>query len=109
MQVFLWLAFLVMVAVAIFAVQNSTAPALTLKFLIWGWETSLLYVVLASLVAGMIIMLFMWVPFGLRATWQRRSLRKEIETLRRGARIEKDVEPGSAGKSQEKSGSGDAG
>jgi hypothetical protein len=54
-----------------------------MKFLIWEWQTSLLYVMLASLVVGMLIMLLMWVPFAYRSIFQRKDLKKEIEFLRR--------------------------
>jgi uncharacterized integral membrane protein len=99
-QIFTWLAFLVAVAVAVFAVQNSTTPLLTLKFLAWGWQTSLIYVMLISLVAGMLMMFFMWVPFVFRSIRERKNLRNEIEILRRNMR--RDVETGRPADSSEK-------
>jgi hypothetical protein len=46
MQFSFWLAFLVLVVVSIFAIQNSTAPAIDMKFRAWGIRTSLVYTIL---------------------------------------------------------------
>jgi len=61
MKVFLWIAFLILVAVAIFAVQNSSAPLVTIKFLIWRFETSLVYTILGSIVLGVFLTLLFWI------------------------------------------------
>ena len=55
MKIFLWIAFLILIAVAIFAVQNSSAPLVTIKFLIWRFETSLVYTILGSIVLGIFL------------------------------------------------------
>jgi len=83
MQFFVWLAFLITVSIAIFAIQNSTLPLMTMKFLIWKLETSPVYAMLGSLVAGMLIILFLWIPNALRASFRTRDLKKEIEILQR--------------------------
>ena len=46
MKFFLGLAFLVLLGVVMFAVQNSTAPAINIKFLAWHIQTSLIYTML---------------------------------------------------------------
>ncbi len=82
MQVFVWVAFVVAVGVAFFAIQNSSAPPVTLKFLIWRFDTSLVYTVLGSIVLGIILTLLFWVPRAIRASFRKRNLQKE--TGRRG-------------------------
>jgi uncharacterized integral membrane protein len=74
---------LITVSIAIFAIQNSTLPLMTMKFLIWKLETSPVYAMLGSLVAGMLIILFLWIPNALRASFRTRDLKKEIESLQR--------------------------
>jgi uncharacterized integral membrane protein len=73
MKVFLWIAFLIIIAVAIFAVQNSAAPLITIKFLIWKFETSLVYAILGSIGLGILIMLLFWIPRAIRASIQKKD------------------------------------
>ncbi|HYA93509.1 MAG TPA: lipopolysaccharide assembly protein LapA domain-containing protein [Thermodesulfobacteriota bacterium] len=70
MKVFLWIAFLIVIAVAIFAVQNSDAPIVTIKFLFWRFETSLVYVILGSISLGILFTLLFWVPRALRVSFR---------------------------------------
>ena len=81
MKFFFGIAFLVLVGVVIFAVQNSTAPAIDIKFLVWHIQTSLVYTILGTLVSGMIIVFFLWIPSAFRSSSQKRGLRKEIEIV----------------------------
>ena len=83
MQVFLWLALLVVIGVAIFAVQNSTAPSVVMEFLFWNFETSLIYTILVSVGSGMLTILFLWIPRGIKASFREKNLRKEIGILER--------------------------
>ena len=46
MKVFFWIAFVLIVIIAIFAVQNSSASPVSIKFLLWKFETSLVYTIL---------------------------------------------------------------
>ncbi len=68
MQVFYWLIFLLAIGIAIFAVQNSSAPPVIIKFLLWNFETSLVYSILGSVVLGMILTFLIWVQRALRAS-----------------------------------------
>jgi uncharacterized integral membrane protein len=68
MKIFLWIAFLIVVIVAIFAVQNSAAPLITIRFLLWRFETSLVYIILGSTGLGILIALLFWIPRALRAS-----------------------------------------
>ncbi len=71
MQFFFWAGFVVIIGVAIFAVQNSSAPPVMIKFLVWRFETSLVYAILGSICLGILLTLLFWIPKVLRA-----SLRK---------------------------------
>jgi uncharacterized integral membrane protein len=84
MQFFFYLGFLVVVLLAIFAVQNSSAPMVTMKFLFWQFETSLIYTILGSIGSGMVIILLLWIPSAIRASLRAKNLKKEIEVLDRG-------------------------
>ena len=77
MQFFYWLMFLIAVAVAIFANHNSAAPLITLKFLIWKFETSLVYTILGSIGLGIVFTLLLWIPRALRAAFRARKSSRE--------------------------------
>ena len=81
MQFFLWLVLLVVIDVAIFAFQNSTAPPVVTKFLFWNFETSLIYTILASFGSGILAILLLWIPRSIKASFRVRNLKKEIEIL----------------------------
>jgi uncharacterized integral membrane protein len=83
MQFFLWLVLLVVIGVAIFTFQNSTAPPVVTKFLFWNFETSLIYTILISVGSGMLIILLLWIHRSIRASFRQRNLKKEIEILER--------------------------
>ena len=58
MGLFFGLAFLVLVGIAMFAIQNSTAPSVDLKFVVWDFRTSLVYTILGTFVSGMVVVSF---------------------------------------------------
>ena len=78
MQFFYWLMFLIVIAVALFAIQNSAAPLITIKFLIWKLETSLVYTVLGSIGLGILFTLLFWIPRALRASFRAKRSSHEI-------------------------------
>jgi uncharacterized integral membrane protein len=78
MKVFLWIAFLIIIVVAIFAVQNSAAPLITIKFLLWEFKTSLVYTVLGSIGLGILLTLLFWIPRALRASFRSKKSNHEI-------------------------------
>jgi len=78
MRYFLWVALLVVIGVAIFAFQNSTAPPVVTKFLFWKFEPSLIYTILISVGAGMLIILFLWIPRIIQALFHGNHLRQEM-------------------------------
>jgi len=81
MSFFHWIAFLLLVGFAFFAVYNSDAPPVTLKFLFWSFETSLLNTILGAVCLGVLLTLLIWVPRGVRASFRTKRLRREIESL----------------------------
>ena len=83
MRLFFVFGFLVLVGILMFAIQNSTAPFVDLKFVVWNFRTSLVYTILGTFASGMVVVLLLWIPSALRASFQKRSLRKEIEVLER--------------------------
>lgn len=80
MQIFIWAVFLIAISIAIFAVQNSNAPAVVIKFLFWKFETSLIYTILGSIVLGILITLLLWIPRAIRASIRRKNVNKEISS-----------------------------
>jgi len=78
MQIFLWIVLLIVVGIAIFAVQNSDAPAVVIKFLLWKYETSLVYMILGSVGLGVLITLLFWIPRAIRASFRRKKTNQEI-------------------------------
>src|SRR4030067_3469369 len=86
MQIFLWLALVLFIGVAIFTIQNSTAPPLVMKFLFWNLETSLIYTLLASFGSGILVILLLWIPRSIKASFRVKHLKKEIEILEKQMR-----------------------
>jgi len=81
MQFFYWLILVLAVGMAIFMVQNSTAPSVVIRFLFWNFETSLIYTMLVSVGSGMLIILFLWIPWSIKASFRQKNLKKQIQIL----------------------------
>lgn len=81
MQVFYWIILIIAICVAIFAIQNSSAPPIAIKFLLWKVETSLIFTLLGSIGAGMLMILFLWLPRAVQSSIRSRELRRKIENL----------------------------
>ncbi len=81
MQFFYWLVLLMVIGLAVFAVQNSSAPPVVIKFLLWRVETSLLYTLLGSVGVGILIALFFCIPKMVRSSLRSRDLRKQVGNL----------------------------
>ncbi|OGP93468.1 MAG: hypothetical protein A2156_11240 [Deltaproteobacteria bacterium RBG_16_48_10] len=77
MQVFFWVAFLVIIIVTFFAIQNSGAPPVFIKFLLWKFETSLIYTILGSVGLGILLTLLFWIPREIRASFRKSKLSRE--------------------------------
>jgi uncharacterized integral membrane protein len=72
---------LVALGIAVFALQNSSAPLIAVKFLVWKFETTLIYALLGSAGMGILMVLFLWIPRAIRASIKSRESRKKIENL----------------------------
>lgn len=81
MKFFYWLIFLAAIGIAIFAVQNSNAPLVMMKFIIWRLETSLVYIILGSIGVGILLTLFFWVPKAIKSSIRTKELKKEMQHL----------------------------
>jgi uncharacterized integral membrane protein len=81
MQVFYWFILIVAVCVAVFAIQNSSAPPITIKFFLWKLETSLIYTLLGSIGTGMIVILFLWLPRAIQSSIRTKELQRKIANL----------------------------
>ena len=78
MRAFFGVGFLLVIIIAIFAVQNSNAPPVMIKFVIWKFETSLVYTILGAIVLGIVLTLSFWVGKAIRASIRKRGLPKEV-------------------------------
>jgi uncharacterized integral membrane protein len=81
MQVFFYIAFLIAIGVTIFAIQNSSAPPIMIKFLVWRFETSLVYTILGSVVLGILLSFFFWASRTIHGSFQKKKLQKEENDL----------------------------
>ena len=80
MQVFYWIILLIVIAIAVFAIQNSNADPVTIKFLLWKPKTSLVYTILGSVVLGILITLLFWIPRAIRAYMRRKKANQGISS-----------------------------
>lgn len=81
MQFFYWVVLLMVIGLAVFAVQNSSAPPVVIKFLLWKIETSLLYTLLGSVGVGILIALFFCIPRMVRSSLRSRDLKRQVGNL----------------------------
>jgi len=81
MQFFYWLMLAIIIGVAIFAVQNSSAPLVAMRFLFWKFETSLVYTILGSMGVGILMTFFFWIPKAIKSSIRSKELKKQIENL----------------------------
>lgn len=81
MSFFYWLALLIVVVLALFSIQNSTAPPVVVKFLFWQFETSLIYALMGSVGLGILLALFFSMPRAIRSSVRMRDLRRQKENL----------------------------
>ena len=74
MQAFFGVGFLLVIVVAIFAVQNSNAPPVMIKFLIWKFETSLVYTIFGAIVLGILLTLSFRIGKIIRSSIRKKEL-----------------------------------
>lgn len=88
MQFFYWIVLIIIVGIAVFAIQNSDAPVVTIKFILWKLETSLVYAILGSIGLGILTTLLFWIPRALRNTFRWKTPPQE-EPGSKPSRLEK--------------------
>ena len=93
MQIFYWFALVMVVGLVIFFVQNSLAPALTLRFFTWQIETSFIYVLLGAIGWGIFFILFLWIPTAVRGSLRARRLKKDVKFLKEEMKCQGAEEP----------------
>jgi len=79
MRAFFGIGFLLVIVVAIFAVQNSNAAPVTIKFLMWKFETSLVYTIFGAIVLGILLTLSFWIGKAIHASIRKKGLPKETD------------------------------
>jgi putative membrane protein len=90
MQIFLWIVFFILVGIAIFTIQNSNAAPVLIKFLLWKFETSLVYTILGSIVLGILVSMFLWISRTIRLSYKRKSQRREENLKMRNLKLKDD-------------------
>ncbi len=80
MQFFYWIVLFIAIGIAVFAIQNSNAPFVTIKFIFWKYETSLVYTILASIGLGIFVTLLFWIPRAIRSSFRWEKAPKEVPT-----------------------------
>jgi len=78
MQFFYWIVLFIAIGIAVFAIQNSSAPLVTIKFIFWKYETSLVYTILGAIGLGIIITLLFWIPRAIRSSFEWQKVPKEV-------------------------------
>jgi uncharacterized integral membrane protein len=68
MPILFYLAFIVVIFIAIFAIQNSNASPVLIRFLSWKFETSLIYALLGSVCSGILVTLLFWLQRSIRSS-----------------------------------------
>jgi uncharacterized integral membrane protein len=81
MKLLTYIAFGLIMILAIFTIQNSQAPQMAIQFLIWQFETSLAYTILGSILAGVVVTLLLSVPRAVRTSRRTKELKGEIRNL----------------------------
>jgi uncharacterized integral membrane protein len=76
MQIFLFFALIIAVLAVFFALQNS--DPVQVKFAVWEFNSSLAFVLLIALTAGVLISVFVSLPSNVRARWTIRQQRKKL-------------------------------
>jgi len=81
MQIFFVIAFVLAIGVAVFAIQNSDADMVVMRFLIWEYKTSLVYTLLGGIGLGILLTILCWIPRAIKASLHMRRLKRQISQL----------------------------
>jgi len=88
-QIFFWLVFLMVIGEAIFVIQNLAAPVIVMNFLFWKFETYPTDIIFQSIGWGMLAILLLWIPRGIRNLFRIRNLKKKVAILETDLKNEK--------------------
>jgi len=81
MQIFFIIAFVLAIGIAIFAIQNSDADMVVMRFLIWEYRTSLVYTLLGAIGLGILLTILCWIPRAIKTSLHTRRLKRQISQL----------------------------
>ena len=81
MQIFFIIAFVLAIGIAIFAIQNSDADMVVMRFLIWEYQTSLVYTLLGAIGLGILLTILCWIPRAIKTSLHTRRLKRQISQL----------------------------
>jgi len=81
MQIFFIIAFVLAIGVAVFAIQNSDADMVVMRFLIWEYKTSLVYTLLGGIGLGILLTILCWIPRAIKTSLHMRRLKRQISQL----------------------------
>jgi uncharacterized integral membrane protein len=81
MQIFFIIAFVLAIGIAIFAIQNSDADMVVMRFLTWEYKTSLVYTLLGGIGLGILLTILCWIPRAIKASLHMRRLKRQISQL----------------------------
>ncbi len=84
MEVYLILAAVIGIFVALFAIQN--AASVTVKFVIWQFESSLAVVIILAMLAGMLLVFLLSIPGRLKRRKELYNKQKRINELEKRVR-----------------------
>ena len=81
MQIFFIIAFVLAIGIAIFAIQNSDADMVVMRFLTWEYRTSLVYTLLGGIGLGILLTILCWIPRAIKKSLHMRRLKRQINQL----------------------------
>ena len=81
MQIFFIIAFVLAIGIAIFAIQNSDADMVVMRFLTWEYKTSLVYTLLGGIGLGILLTILCWIPRAIKTSLHMRRLKRQISQL----------------------------
>ena len=81
MQIFFIIAFVLAIGIAIFAIQNSDADMVVMRFLTWEYRTSLVYTLLGGIGLGILLTILCWIPRAIKTSLHMRRLKRQISQL----------------------------
>jgi uncharacterized integral membrane protein len=88
-QFFFWLIFLMVIDEAIFVIQNLAAPGIVMNFLFWKFKTYPTDLIFQSIGWGILTILLLWIPRGIKNSFRARNLKKRVSILETKLKNEK--------------------